>query len=471
MAEQHNNTSHKKNFINPGTLIFGAILIYLMLIVYSGMHVTKLSGYEVTEGSLAVDSTYRGVALRTEEVVSANNNGYINYYAGESQHISRSGLVYSIDESGVLSEMIKDSAAINTVLSDEDLSELRTELISFSSTYDDGDFDDVYSMQTSIENTIRKLANQSALKNLNSVSQNAYSDLIDMGYSPNSGVIVYNYDGLEAITPSSVNEETFDESVHPKEQLIDGELVSVGDPAYKLVTAEKWQIVFPLDETTKEALSGNEAVRVRFLKNDYESVADIDIVTNEEKDYGVLKFDNSMINFATDRYVDIELKIDEVKGLKVPNSSIVSKEFYTIPVEFAKDKDSGDTAQFLRKTYLEDGSESTENISADVYNKEDDMFYVDTSVFNNGDTLVKFDSLEEYTVGPKKTLTGVYNMNKGYADFTKITVINSNKEYSIVESESMYDLQVYDYIVLDGDGVNDSDFVTDTDFKKTGEEV
>ena len=61
-------------------------------------------------------------------------------------------------------------------------------------------------------------------------------------------------------------------------------------------------------------------------------------------------------------------------------------------------------------------------------------------------------------------------MNKGYADFTKISVINANKEYSIVESESMYDLQVYDYIVLDGDGVNDSDFVTDTDFKKTQED-
>ena len=33
----------------------------------------------------------------------------------------------------------------------------------------------------------------------------------------------------------------------------------------------------------------------------------------------------------------------------------------------------------------------------------------------------------------------------------------------------MYDLQVYDYIVLDGDGVNDSDFVTDTDIGKDKE--
>ena len=88
MAEQHNQTPQhnhapqKKHYLNAGTLIFGAILIYIVLIVYSGMHVTKLSGYEVMEGSLAVDSTYRGVALRTEQVVSANNNGYINYYAG-----------------------------------------------------------------------------------------------------------------------------------------------------------------------------------------------------------------------------------------------------------------------------------------------------------------------------------------------------------------------------------------------------
>ena len=476
MAEQHNQTPQhnhapqKKHYLNAGTLIFGAILIYIVLIVYSGMHVTKLSGYEVMEGSLAVDSTYRGVALRTEQVVSANNNGYINYYAGESRHISRSGLVYSIDESGVLSEMIKDSAAINTVLSDEDLSELRTELISFSSTYDDGDFDDVYNMQISLENTIRKLANQSALENLRSVSNNAYSDLIDMGYSPDSGVIVYNHDGLENVTASGVTEDTFNEAEHPKEQLIDGELVSMGDPAYKLITSENWQIVFPLDDTTKEALSDNKAVKVRFLKNDYESTADVELITNEDKDYGVLYLRDSMINFATDRYVDIELKIDEVKGLKVPNSAIVSRKFYVIPVEFASNADAGDEAGFLRKTYLEDGSESTEYMTVDIYNSEDDMFYVDTSAFNNGDVIVKKDSQDEYTIGAKESLTGVYNMNKGYADFTKISVINANKEYSIVESESMYDLQVYDYIVLDGDGVNDSDFVTDTDFKKTQED-
>ena len=465
----HNQTV-KKHYINAGSLIFGAILIYLILIIYSGMHVTQLSGYEVTEGSLAIDSTYRAIALRAEQVVSANNNGYINYYAGESEHISNGGLVYSIDESGVLSEMIKDSAAVNTVLSDEALGELRTELTGFATTYDDKYFYDVYRMQDSIESTIRKLANQSALDNLRSISSNAYGELVDMGYSPDSGVVVYNYDGMENLTASLVNEESFDEGKYQKNQLVDGDLVTGGDPAYKLVTSENWQVVFPIDETTRESISSNDVIKVRFLKNDYESTARVEVINNEDRDYGCLYLNDSMIAFATDRYVDIELVLDEVKGLKVPNSAIVNREFYIIPAEFATDSSAGDTAGFLRRIYLEDGTESTEYVGADVYNRVDDELYIDTSVFANGDVLVKPDSSETFTVSSKESLTGVYNMNKGYADFTKINVINSNKEYSIVESESMYDLQVYDYIVLDGDGVNDSDFVKDTDLKTRKEE-
>lgn len=465
MEEQQSHTTQKKHYLNAGTLIFGAILVYLILIIYSGMHVTQLAGYEVTEGSLAVDSSYRGIALRTEQVVSANNNGYINYYAGENEHIKRGGLVYSIDESGVLSEMIKDSAAVNTVLSDSDLAELRSDLVGFSMSYDDKDFMDTYNMQDSLESTIRKLANQSALNSLRSISSNSYGELVDMGYSPDSGVVIYSYDGFEGITASSVNEESFDESSHPKNQLVDGELVSGGDPAYKLITNENWQVIFPIDATTKEALSANAAVKVRFLKNDYESRAKVEVITNKNKDYGVLYFDDSMINFASDRYVDIELILDEVQGLKVPNSAIVEREFYVIPAKYSTDNSTTGNAGFLRQVYLEDGSESTEYVTADIYNRVDDMLYIDTGVFNSGDVIVRPDSTDKYTVSSKETLTGVYNMNKGYADFTKISVINSNKEYSIVESESMYDLQVYDYIVLDGDGVNDSDFVRDTDLK------
>ena len=50
-------------------------------------------------------------------------------------------------------------------------------------------------------------------------------------------------------------------------------------------------------------------------------------------------------------------------------------------------------------------------------------------------------------------LTGVYNMNKGYADFKQITKLDENDEYAIVSSNTKYGLTVYDRIVLDASSV------------------
>ena len=69
------------------------------------------------------------------------------------------------------------------------------------------------------------------------------------------------------------------------------------------------------------------------------------------------------------------------------------------------------------------------------------------------------DSEATYTVSKQDTLVGVFNINKGYADFKEITILNANDEYSIVKSNSEYGLNVYDHIVLKGDTVSDRDFI------------
>ena len=50
---------------NAGLLIFGAIFVYILFVVYAYLHTTHLTGYEVTAGSLAVNSSFRGVAIST----------------------------------------------------------------------------------------------------------------------------------------------------------------------------------------------------------------------------------------------------------------------------------------------------------------------------------------------------------------------------------------------------------------------
>ena len=69
------------------------------------------------------------------------------------------------------------------------------------------------------------------------------------------------------------------------------------------------------------------------------------------------------------------------------------------------------------------------------------------------------DSQERYTVSKRATLIGVYNMNKGYADFRQINILYQNDEYSIVQSNTKYGLNVYDHIVLDSSAVSVEEFI------------
>ena len=84
---------------------------------------------------------------------------------------------------------------------------------------------------------------------------------------------------------------------------------------------------------------------------------------------------------------------------------------------------------------------------------------MDSSILNAGDILYKQGGQETYTVSKRATLIGVYNMNKGYADFKQINILYQNDEYAIVKSNTKYGLNVYDYIVLNADTVSDDQFI------------
>ena len=97
----------------------------------------------------------------------------------------------------------------------------------------------------------------------------------------------------------------------------------------------------------------------------------------------------------------------------------------------------------VRQTILEDGTLSSEVMETEVYyfDNETKEYYVDSSILNAGDTLYKLDSQETFTVSKRASLIGVYNINKGYADFKQITILGENDEYAIVEPNMKYGLQ------------------------------
>lgn len=444
--------------INIGVIIFAVMFIYIVICVIMFFTKDHVNRYEVRSGSLSISNVYDGIILREETVVSANSSGYVNYFAREGEHVAKGDLVYAVDQSGRISEILQDDSS-EILLSGNDLGELKTDFVQFAHNYRDEDFGQTYDFSYDMQGTVLKLSNYNMLNNLQSLGISSGSS-VNFCYAPRSGIVVYNTDGYENMTPEMITEEMIAEQDGEKEQFVNNTLIGGNDPVYKMITSETWYIVIAVENDRVERLREEGYVEVKFLKNQNTSWAKVNILgAGKENTLVSLEFNNSAITFAKDRYLEIEIILDDDTGLKIPNSAIVEKEFYLIPKEYVTK--GGNSAQdgFMRETYDENGNVSTEFIEAVIYSESDTDYYVDTSVLRPGDYICMPDSTEKYPVSKVGTLVGVYNINKGFADFKEITVLYSNDEYSIVKSNTRYGLTEYDYIVLDAESIDENDFV------------
>ncbi len=445
--------------INLGLIIFGAIFVYLIIVVVTYLKSEHIAPYEVTLGSLAVNNTYTGVILRDETVVESNYSGYINYYAREGEKVANNSMVYTIDATGKINDLINNDSGDTVMLTKEDMSELKTAISSFSSDFDPVNYSDTYDFKFNIEGTVLKIANYKVLANIDEYRSGEYADNVNFGYAPASGILVYSVDGYETLTSEDMTRALLYNENYEKKQFSSSDLISEGDPAYKLITSEEWSLLIEIDEQKYKELEDKDYINVRFLKNNYTSWAAVSILRQDGTIFAKLDFNNSMVTFATDRFLEIELLSGSDQGLKIPNSAIVERPFYLIPVDYLTYGDNGVDEGFMREGFLEDGTATTEFIKATIYASYDDQYYVDESVFRIGDYIIKPETGDKYPISKQGMLTGVYNINKGYADFKQITVLYQNEEYSIVKSNTQYGLNVYDHIVLKGDSVNANDFI------------
>jgi len=85
--------------LNIGTVMFGAIFIYMIFSVILYLTASHMESYQVPSGPLSMNETYTGLAIMTENVVQADAGGYVTYYAREGTKINANGAVYSLNSS------------------------------------------------------------------------------------------------------------------------------------------------------------------------------------------------------------------------------------------------------------------------------------------------------------------------------------------------------------------------------------
>jgi hypothetical protein len=452
---------YKKPFrINIGIIIFIVIFIYLVFNVFSYLTTTHISVYEVEQGTIAENNIYNGLVLRQEQVYYSNYSGSLNYYVREGSKVAYQDLIYSVDESGNISQMIESASHDAANLDSDDLTELEEQVSDFQNTYQSVNFYNVYSFKEDIDSSLNEILSMKALDELSAYTSGESGAGFHQASADRPGILLYYTDGYENVTTDTFSEEMFNESNYTRTTNKLNSYLEAGAPVYKLVTSELWNIVIPIDETLAGELTDDTVMQIRFVKDDKKAYANYQMVEKNNQIYLILSLKNSMVRYAKERYLEVELLLAEETGLKIPNSSIIDKEFYTIPIDyFMKGGDSNAEGLLIAGTD-EAGNTATEFISPTIYYETDQFYYVDSEDVSAGDIVLKSDSNATYVVGTDTAvLKGVYNINKGYAVFKQIDILYQNKEYTIVRTGTTYGIALYDHIALDGSKVNENELI------------
>ena len=466
--------------LNIGIMLFGVLLLYMIFSAILYLTSDKVESYQVISGPLSRNETYTGLAVREESVYKADTDGYITYYAKEGNKINANGVIY-----GIGSTMPSDNEAELTA---EEILNIRNDMMSFSKSFNSSKFNNTYSFKYNLEGNILQYAGSSQAGVTTLGGQKITK-------TDRDGIVLYSMDGYEDKTVSTLTAADFDQNAYHETDLKNDGSIQTGDPIYTLITDERWSLLIPLSSKQEAKLADRTAVRVKFLKDDMTQSGDFSIVEIEGQKYGKIDFNKGLIRYAADRFLEIELVTNTVTGLKIPLSSIVTKEAYKIPDKYlttdpktqktglmieGSDKNGNSTSSFVpvdiyARTEDEEAmkaaqEEAQEKMAAKNSDEGDEaaevvsvptqyLYFVDKKGFQEGDVAVCPEDQSRFVIKDIGVLEGVYCTNQGYAVFRHIELLDQNEEYAIVSKNTVYGLSRYDHIVRNADKVSEQEIL------------
>ena len=429
--------------LNIGTVIFGALFVYMIISIVIYATTDHIASYQVLAGALSQNETYTALVMRSEEVVTASADGYVNYFVGDGEKVGKNSTVCSISPTQDLTSEQEPAQ--------QDLSEIKDQASAFSKAFDGSDFYDVYDFKYKMQGMILSQADSASLAG---TLCSAAAD----------GIVAYSTDGYESISEDDLTPEQFQNKVYQRSSLVAEGQIHAGDPLYRLIRGETWSIVIPVTEAQSVRLSSRKTLEVNFLKDNQTLTGSLVLFSSGDQKYARITFDSGMIRYCNDRFLDVELVTTTSTGLKIPVSADVSKEFYKIPSKMATKGGENGSTGFLKEVSGEDGQVSTSfaevSIYAEITDEDGESYcYVEKDSFQDGDVLVQPDSNTRYTVGETGTLDGVYCINRGYAVFRRVVILDQDEEYCIVKTGTDYGLVQFDYIAENGSSVDDEEIL------------
>lgn len=453
----------RKGHLNIGTILFGIIFVYLVFTVLIYFTKDRVSVYEVREGSILKDRNFTGMVLRKETVVNAEKSGYVNYFVDDAQKVALGTNIYTITSSKLETQTDQDSNEEVSLNADE-WNSILLKAQGFNESYSPEEFKTASNLKSEVIAILQNNTTQSRVAQLNSILQ---SGNVDAFQSQDDGIVELSVDGYENLTTDNITDEMFDKANYSVTELSGNQKIDAGQPVYRLVTDEEWTVTIRLTsdlaETFQKKMNGEDSlsVEVKFLKDNKSQWGTMRLTEKKNDVYANITFKDSMIRYADERFVNIELILEDESGLKIPKTSVTEKDCYAVPVDYITSGGASQNEGVYRQT-TKKGKTTTEFIPVTIINEdtESGIAYLDTENLKKGDTLLLPESSDTMDLVKTESIKGVYNVNKGYAVFRQVQILSEGDEYYIIAEGNSYSLSNYDHIALNGDSVRDNQIVS-----------
>ena len=442
--------------MNFAVILFFIILIYVAASAFISMTKETISIYEVRESNINNNFNLTGVAIRKENVVKTHKSGYVCYFAREGEKVSSGYNVCAVDETGDVINSISISGDDSYTLTDEDYTSIRDLISSYKMNYSNEEFYEIYSFKDTVLDKVYELSSSILNDTISKESATVKSTLEEIS-SSTSGIVLYSTDGYEDITLSTIKDSDFNKSNYVKNSLKTGDIIGTGTAVFKMITDENWSVICQITADQAARLKNLEYLTFNLNGSEEMYINNYEIETRGEQNYLIINLNKYMIEFISDRFLNVEVVLDRFEGLKVPNTSIVDKEVYTIQEKYIT-KD-GNTNTLRTQSVDENGNVVTLNKNVKVYKEVDGLYYVDPEDLETTDVLVSTDGKDTIGVSLVQTgiLKGVYIVNQGIADFNMIDILKDGDEFVIVSKDS--GLREFDKIVMNSEKVTENQIV------------
>ena len=462
-------------------------VIITMFITYAGLKAIDLFRYPsvsyqtVQMGMMDNSHILKGIIFRDEQVFNSTRSGDIHYILSEGEKVAKQGSVCLVAQSEEIQSLkdqlyTLDNDLYNKQEKRNDLSyyqadlyqineELKKEMDNFiESKYWDNP-KSVYELRQSLDKTIEDrtslyIQDESQMTEgfqanreeiLNSLKNNQSAQKATA-----SGIVSYTLDGYE----SKLNDKVMEQLQYNqyKELLaetkkIESKLPSVvaqaNAPLYKIITNDQWEIVTYMETEQANSYEVGTYYNLYFENARQDQIRFKLKSKQEEGETGLTKLVFASSDYLSDflgyRLVEFSIGQNRAEGLKIPLKAIVEKNMLAIPNEYIVEEGR-------EKGVLQKKNQANVFKPLNIQYSDEQFSYVMQQI-DQLDAIGLNSVIEHpttnkpYTISDMQTVQGVYVVNGQFAQFKRIGVAMTNKEYAILTQDQETKLKEFDQII------------------------